>query len=145
MNELDQIRQNIKTLPRGLRTRFAPSPTGHLHLGHTLSAIFTWGIAEAVGAKVLLRIEDHDVGRCRQEHVESIIDDLQWLGFSNSPATEPSRLGYELQSHSFPDFALHAERLKDQSYYCHCSRKKILNTHPNAFEGGELCLSLIHI
>lgn len=60
--------------------RFAPSPTGHLHLGHALSAICVWRAAEAVGGKVLLRIEDIDSTRCRPDYSDAIEEDLAWLG-----------------------------------------------------------------
>lgn len=62
-------------------TRFAPAPTGHLHLGHVVNALHVWGFARARGGRVLLRIEDHDRGRCRPEYEASILDDLEWLGF----------------------------------------------------------------
>ena len=64
-----------------LRTRFAPSPTYYLHLGHAASAFHVLRWAEARGAEVLLRIEDIDTTRCRPEYTEAIYDDLQWLGF----------------------------------------------------------------
>ena len=54
-------------LPPHPLTRFAPSPTGYLHLGHVANAIWVWVIARALGGRVLLRIEDHDRGRCRAE------------------------------------------------------------------------------
>ncbi|MFC3691526.1 tRNA glutamyl-Q(34) synthetase GluQRS [Chenggangzhangella methanolivorans] len=60
--------------------RFAPSPTGHLHLGHALSALCVWREAEKVGGTVLLRIEDIDPQRSRPEHVAAICEDLDWLG-----------------------------------------------------------------
>ena len=53
-------------------TRFAPSPTGHLHLGHIASAYFVWGIAKIIDGKINLRIEDHDRGRSRAHYVHSI-------------------------------------------------------------------------
>ena len=63
------------------RTRFAPAPTGHLHLGHVANAIHVWGLAGASGARVLLRIEDHDRQRSRPAYDASILEDLTWLGF----------------------------------------------------------------
>ena len=60
--------------------RFAPSPTGYLHLGHALSAIRVWREAEKVGGTVLLRIEDIDPQRSRPENVAAIMEDLDWLG-----------------------------------------------------------------
>ena len=62
-------------------TRFAPAPTGALHLGHVLNAIYVWEMARQHGARVLLRIEDHDRERCRPEYETGILDDLDWLGF----------------------------------------------------------------
>jgi glutamyl-Q tRNA(Asp) synthetase len=64
-----------------LTTRFAPAPTGYLHLGHVFNAIHVWGIAKERGARVLLRIEDHDRIRCKPEYEAAIREDLAWLGF----------------------------------------------------------------
>jgi glutamyl-tRNA synthetase/glutamyl-Q tRNA(Asp) synthetase len=64
-----------------VRTRFAPSPTGFLHLGHIVNAIYVWGHARAAGGSVLLRIEDHDRQRARVEYEMALLDDLDWLGF----------------------------------------------------------------
>lgn len=63
-------------------TRFAPSPTGLLHLGHAASAFHVWQAAERAGGKVLLRIEDIDPTRCKPEFTAAIFEDLAWLGFS---------------------------------------------------------------
>jgi len=63
-------------------TRFAPAPTGYLHFGHVLNAQYVWGLARQFGARVLLRIEDHDRERCRPEYEHAILDDLDWLGFA---------------------------------------------------------------
>lgn len=63
-----------------ITTRFAPSPTGHLHLGHAFSALTAWRRARAAGGTFLLRIEDIDAGRCRPEFVGFIKEDLAWLG-----------------------------------------------------------------
>jgi glutamyl-Q tRNA(Asp) synthetase len=65
----------------GTLTRFAPAPTGWLHLGHVLNACCVWNTARELGCRVLLRIEDHDRIRCRQEYETGILDDLDWLGF----------------------------------------------------------------
>jgi len=66
--------------PRRPLTRFAPAPTGYLHLGHAASAVWVWGVAGALGGRVLLRLEDHDRGRCRPEYERALLDDLEWLG-----------------------------------------------------------------
>ena len=62
-------------------TRFAPSPTGYLHRGHLLSALFVFAAADYFGCRVRLRIEDHDQSRARQEYIESIPVDLAKFGF----------------------------------------------------------------
>jgi len=67
---------------QNLITRFAPSPTGLLHLGHAYSALFAYAKAQAVGGQFLLRIEDLDQTRCRPEFEAAIIEDLRWLGLN---------------------------------------------------------------
>jgi glutamyl-Q tRNA(Asp) synthetase len=62
--------------------RFAPSPNGHLHLGHAYSALLNADMARAAGGRLLLRIEDIDLGRCRQDYETAIYEDLGWLGIS---------------------------------------------------------------
>jgi glutamyl-Q tRNA(Asp) synthetase len=64
----------------GVITRFAPSPTGRLHLGHAWSAMLAHDLARTAGGQFHLRIEDIDAGRCRADHVQAIYDDLAWLG-----------------------------------------------------------------
>jgi glutamyl-Q tRNA(Asp) synthetase len=65
-----------------VRTRFAPAPTGYLHLGHVLNAEYVWGAARLLDAEVLLRIEDHDRERSRPAFEAAILEDLDWLGFA---------------------------------------------------------------
>jgi glutamyl-Q tRNA(Asp) synthetase len=77
----------LEGLPRGARTRFAPAPTGLLHLGHVANAIWTWGVARAIGGPVLLRIEDHDRQRSRPEYDTALVEDLAWLGFRPDEGT----------------------------------------------------------
>jgi glutamyl-tRNA synthetase/glutamyl-Q tRNA(Asp) synthetase len=72
-------------------TRFAPAPTGYLHLGHVVNALYVWGLAEADGGRVRLRIEDHDRQRSRPAFEAAIIEDLAWLGFeADGPVTKQS-------------------------------------------------------
>ena len=63
-------------------TRFAPAPTGYLHLGHVASALYVWGLGRAAGARVLLRVDDHDRQRCQPAYERALLDDLDWLGFA---------------------------------------------------------------
>ena len=75
--DLAAIRGRVPLTPL---TRFAPSPTGYLHLGHVANAIWVWGIARALGGRVLLRIEDHDRGRSHGAYERAALEDLAWLG-----------------------------------------------------------------
>lgn len=71
--------------------RFAPSPTGRLHLGHALSALINRDMADRIGGSLLIRIEDTDLTRCRPEYTQAILDDLAWLGIvSNGPVLHQS-------------------------------------------------------
>jgi glutamyl-Q tRNA(Asp) synthetase len=77
--------------------RFAPSPNGHLHLGHAYSALLNADMARACGGRLLLRIEDIDIARCRPEYETAIYEDLQWLGLS-------WEAGVRRQSEYFDDY-----------------------------------------
>lgn len=71
-----------RTLTQGVVTRFAPAPTGALHLGHVVNAVYVWGLARALDGRVILRIEDHDRQRSRTDWEQQLLDDLDWLGFT---------------------------------------------------------------
>lgn len=113
-------------------TRFAPSPTGYLHMGHAFSALFAYQAAVKAGGRFLLRIEDIDRGRCRPEFEAAILDDLEWLGLRWE---EPVRR----QSDHFDDYAAALARLEDMDllYPCFCSRKEIMESShaPHGPEG----------
>ncbi|MBP6308819.1 MAG: glutamate--tRNA ligase, partial [Burkholderiaceae bacterium] len=66
-----------------VRTRFAPSPTGFLHIGGARTALFAWAYARRHGGKFILRIEDTDVARSTPEAVQAILDGMQWLGLAH--------------------------------------------------------------
>jgi glutamyl-Q tRNA(Asp) synthetase len=66
-----------RRLPARPLTRFAPSPTGYLHLGHVVTAVYVWGVARALGGRVLLRLEDYDRPRCRPEYESALLEDLE--------------------------------------------------------------------
>lgn len=101
-------------------TRFAPAPTGYLHIGHVVNALHVWGFARQYGGAVLLRIEDHDRQRSLPEYEHSILDDLAWLGLA--PDGPPVR-----QSERSPVYEASLSRLREQGlvYACECSRKEI--------------------
>lgn len=104
----------------GWITRFAPSPTGYLHLGHAYSALFAWEAARLFGGKVLLRIEDIDQQRCRPEFEKATLEDLAWLGldWDGQPVRQSDRLSVYAQAIE----ELHRQGL---AYRCFCSRKRI--------------------
>jgi glutamyl-Q tRNA(Asp) synthetase len=101
-------------------TRFAPSPTGWLHLGHAFSAIIGHDRARAAGGQFVLRIEDIDATRCRPGYAEAIFEDLAWLGLAwDGPAV--------VQSAQLPIYDAALQRLiaNDLAYPCFCSRADI--------------------
>lgn len=101
-------------------TRFAPSPTGRLHVGHGASALMAHDFARAAGGRFLLRIEDIDQGRCRAEHVQTILDDLRWLGIDwDGPVL--------FQSERMAVYADALDQLKAMGvvYPCFCTRADI--------------------
>lgn len=101
-------------------TRFAPSPTGHLHLGHALAALVAWDLAARAGGTFLLRIEDIDRTRCRREFEDDLMADLRWLGLD---WPEPVRR----QSEHLADYAAALDRLRELGvvYPCFCTRGEI--------------------
>lgn len=101
-------------------TRFAPSPTGGLHLGHAYSALLAHRLARDTGGRFLLRIEDIDAGRCRPEYTAQIIGDLQWLGLDwDGPVRH--------QSERIADYRREIAALtaRGLTYPCFCTRRDI--------------------
>jgi glutamyl-Q tRNA(Asp) synthetase len=101
-------------------TRFAPSPTGYLHLGHVRSALEGWRAAREAGGRFLLRLEDIDHTRCRSEYAAAIIEDLAWLGLDwDGPIRR--------QSEHFADYRAALARLEAAGllYPCFCTRRAI--------------------
>jgi glutamyl-tRNA synthetase/glutamyl-Q tRNA(Asp) synthetase len=103
-------------------TRFAPAPTGHLHLGHVVNALHVWGAARDRDGAVLLRIEDHDRQRSRPEYEQSILEDLRWLGFvHDGPIVRQSERDAIYRK------ALQPLIDRELVYACSCSRNEILS------------------
>jgi glutamyl-Q tRNA(Asp) synthetase len=118
-------------------TRFAPSPTGYLHLGHAFSALTAWRRARETGGRFLLRLEDVDPIRCRPEFAAAILDDLAWVGIDwDGPV--------RVQSEHLDDYAAVLERLRarDLIYPCFCSRadikRSVIAAAPHGPDGGPL-------
>jgi glutamyl/glutaminyl-tRNA synthetase len=106
-----------------LITRFAPAPTGLLHLGHVVNALYVWGTARAARGTVLLRIEDHDRARSRPEFERAILEDLDWLGFV--PDCAPVRQNDRSATY---EAALNALQSQSLVYACECSRRDVEKT-----------------
>jgi glutamyl-Q tRNA(Asp) synthetase len=103
-----------------LTTRFAPSPTGLLHLGHAYAALVGWRRARAAGGRFLLRIEDIDATRCRPEFTQAILEDLGWLGLDWDGAVR-------VQSEHLPEYRAVLAALAGRGlvYPCFCTRAAI--------------------
>ena len=116
--------------PRRPLTRFAPAPTGYLHLGHVASAVWVWGVARALGGRVLLRVEDHDRGRSRPAYEQALLEDLEWLGLEpdlGHPAEyRAGRCEYR-QSDRGAVYERELARLAGEGlvYSCDCSRRRL--------------------
>lgn len=103
-----------------IRTRFAPSPTGYLHVGGARTALFNWLYARHTGGAFVLRIEDTDSARSTEQSVQAIFDALEWLGIDWDE-------GPYYQSERLDIYNDHIDRLVDQghAYYCTCSPEQI--------------------
>jgi glutamyl/glutaminyl-tRNA synthetase len=105
---------------RDIISRFAPAPTGFLHLGHVVNAALVWRETRARGGRILLRIEDHDRQRSRPEFEAAIFEDLAWLGFeADAPPVRQSERG------AIYDAALARLRAQGLVYACGCSRADV--------------------
>jgi len=118
----------------GPTTRFAPAPTGRLHLGHLANAIYVWGLARRLGGRVLLRLEDHDRQRCRPEFETALLDDLDRLGLAaDEPATDELRAGpssyRQSDNGALYEAALVQLRGTTVVYACDCSRATFTAWH----------------
>jgi len=101
-------------------TRFAPSPTGHLHIGGARTAIFSWLMARKAGGRFLLRIEDTDQARSNEEMTQAILRSMEWLGLDWDG--EPI-----YQSRRFDVYNRHIDRLLDEgkAYWCECTPEEV--------------------
>lgn len=103
-----------------MKTRFAPSPTGYLHIGGVRTALFSWLHARRHGGRFVLRIEDTDRERSTQESIDIILEGLQWLGIDWDE-------GPFYQSQRLDSYAAHAEKLLEEgkAYRCYCTREEL--------------------
>lgn len=113
-------------------TRFAPSPTGYLHIGGARTALFNWCFTKAVGGTFLLRIEDTDRERSTDESVKAILDGLNWLGIEHDGEA----------TYQFARSPRHAEVARDlvaqgKAYYCYCTPQELEAMKAEAVARGE--------
>jgi glutamyl-tRNA synthetase len=112
-------------------TRFPPSPTGYLHLGGARTAIFNWLYARRMKGRFVLRFEDTDTERSRQEYVDSILESLEWLGIDWDE-------GPHYQTRRFPVYREHIRKLLEtgHAYYCTCPPERIEEMRQKALATG---------
>ena len=103
-----------------VRTRFAPSPTGYLHVGGARTALFSWLYARKMGGKFILRIEDTDRERSTQKSVDAILEGMEWLGLDYDE-------GPFYQTHQFDRYKEVIQQLLDSgdAYHCECSKERL--------------------
>jgi glutamyl-tRNA synthetase len=113
-----------------VRVRFAPSPTGHLHVGGARTALFNWLFARHAGGTFLLRIEDTDRGRSTDASIRQILDAMTWLGLDwdpEGPEDDGTWRGYFRQTSRLAVYRAHAERLlaEGRAYPCSCPPEEL--------------------
>lgn len=123
-----------------LRVRFAPSPTGKLHLGNVRTAIYNWLYARRNGGAFILRIEDTDAERSTDESIRGVIDDLRWLGidWDEGPEAGGSHGPYR-QTERYHIYTEHLDRLlkEGKAYPCYCSQDTLNSQREEARAGGH--------
>jgi glutamyl-tRNA synthetase len=122
-----------------VRVRFAPSPSGDLHVGNIRTALYDWAFARHTGGTFVLRIEDTDQTRVTSEYIDSALDTLRWLGldWDEGPAVG-GRYGPYLQSERLSRYAQWAERFLEtgHAYHCYCSQEELAERRSAARAGG---------
>jgi nondiscriminating glutamyl-tRNA synthetase len=120
------------------RVRFAPSPTGLLHVGNARTALYNWLVARHTGGKFVLRIEDTDVERSREEHEKQLIEDLRWLGLDWDEGPEVGGPhGPYRQSERLDIYRKHTDQLLNEgkAYRCFCTAEELEAERLKAIEG----------
>ena len=135
---LDKLRHIQAGRTASFVSRFAPSPTGLLHMGHVASAIFVQTVTRYVGGRILLRIEDHDKGRCRRAFEDEILKDLEWLeiGYEDGVRDAAAPSPYRQSDDETPYHEALRHLARDHHiYHCHCSRSQIAQDQPPSPDG----------
>ncbi len=125
-----------------MRTRFAPSPTGYLHVGNARTAIFNYLLARKNSGQFILRIEDTDFERSSKEYEEQLLKDLKWLGleWDEGPDTENQPYGPYRQSERFDIYKKYTEKLlqEGKAYKCYCTPKELDNMRKECLKKGQM-------
>jgi glutamyl-tRNA synthetase len=125
---------------RPIRVRFAPSPTGDLHVGNIRTALYNWAYARHVDGTFVFRIEDTDRARVTPEHINAAEDTLRWLGLEWDEGPEKGGdFGPYLQSERMPLYAEWAQRFLDDgnAYYCYCTPEELEERREKARAAGR--------
>ncbi|MCX7972993.1 MAG: glutamate--tRNA ligase [Candidatus Aminicenantes bacterium] len=124
-----------------IRVRFAPSPTGYIHVGNARTALFNWLFARQKGGIFILRVEDTDIERSKEEYEKRLIDDLRWLGLDWDEGPDiGGAYGPYRQSERLEIYAYYAQKLiqSGQAYYCFCSPEELEKEREEALAKGLL-------
>ncbi len=123
-----------------IRTRFAPSPTGRLHLGNARTALFSALLAVRNGGQFVLRVEDTDAARSRDEHLDGLLEDLEWLGLHWDEGPDiGGDCGPYRQGERSTFYAEYMDRLLavDRAYPCFCTAEQLATERAEALAGGH--------
>ena len=115
-----------------IRTRFAPSPTGYLHIGGARTALFSWAFARHHGGRFILRIEDTDVARSTPEAVQAILDGMAWLELNHDEGAF-----YQMQHMDRYQEVIQQMLSSGHAYFCYCSSDELEAMREAQREGGE--------
>ena len=118
-------------MQQAVKTRFAPSPTGYLHIGGARTALFSWAYAKRHGGQFILRIEDTDVARSTPEAVQAILDGMAWLELDHDE-------GPYYQMQRMETYKATIQKMLDagQAYYCYSSKEELDNLRESQMQQG---------
>ncbi|MDD5659522.1 MAG: glutamate--tRNA ligase, partial [Actinomycetota bacterium] len=142
---------NSKTTDKKTRVRFAPSPTGYLHIGSARTAFFNWLYAKKTGGKFILRIEDTDIKRHQENMINTILDSMKWLRIIWDEGPDiGGNYGPYRQSERLEIYRNYAQKLlkEKKAYRCFCTQEQLKKKRDDASKAGEFyrydrsCLSL---
>jgi nondiscriminating glutamyl-tRNA synthetase len=127
-------------LTKDIRVRFAPSPTGSLHIGGARTALFNWLFARHHGGSLILRIDDTDLARSTEESTRGILSALRWLGLDWDEGPDAGgSYGPYFQSQRLELYTKIAQELVDQgrAYYCYCTPEELAERRKQAMAEGK--------